>query len=253
MKTEERREIQMDCGVDDSKVFNDRCIPDLLRYVVPIVWNPLNLGSGVLVRVNGRHFVASAAHCIRERPHALVFNAQVNLSQHVETREVRILQAGWHDRLDIGYLEIEDPRTPELEWNQLSSGRIVGGFVHVIGFPSALLQLDLNRREASLAQGTFSTSLIEETDEHLKFNYPRKGSRYDPASEDWLPSEFPSTPKGFSGGGCFGVTMEAIGGIEVVRYFLIGIQSCWLSSGRYIKAIPIKQWRDLLVARGLSE
>ena len=47
--------------MDESKEFNDLHLPHLLRYVAPIMWNPMNLGSSVLVNVGGRHFAASAA------------------------------------------------------------------------------------------------------------------------------------------------------------------------------------------------
>jgi hypothetical protein len=238
--------------MDESKEFNELHLPHLLRYVVPILWNPVNVASGVLVDIQGRHFVASAAHCITNRPLVQICPAPLNLHTPVETRTLRPLRVGCHDDLDIGYLEIDDPGREAVGWNQLSySSELLTGQVHVVGYPTAHAQLDLKSREAILGINTFSTSIIEATSEHLKLSYPVQGSSYDVRSGTWIPCQFPRTPHGFSGGGVFVVTKATLGGLDIVQYKLAGIQSCWMESERYVKAIPIDWWCNLLKSRAL--
>lgn len=239
--------------MDDSREFNDLYLPDLLRYVVAVTQNPDELGSGVLVNVQGRHFVATAAHCINKKNPGVLFCASpVNLTTCVETRPLRIIQRGWHESLDIGYLEIQNPACAELTWDQLSPAKVLSGPLHIVGYPAAHVAIDFGRREITLAQGAFQTSLIEQTADYLKLNYPKEGAKYDGTSGEWVPGLFPPSPKGYSGGACFGVAKHTtVGGVEQIRYLLFGIQSCWLESERYVKAIPIKHWCDLLQAHGL--
>jgi hypothetical protein len=239
--------------MDESAEFHDLYLPDLFRYVVPIVWNPGQVGSGVLVNVQGRHFVATAAHCIKDNPKVLLWKAPLHYTARTGAQPLQILQARWHENedVDIGYLEVADPECPQLRWGQLSNDRIIEGHVQIVGFPVSEALVDLEQREVALRESIFQTSLIEETPEYLKFNYPKQGTAYNPSTRKWEPSEFPITPEGFSGGGCFGV-VKTVGetGLSVIEYKLLGIQSCWLKSERYVKAIPIKQWCDLLIAHG---
>ncbi|HEV8063075.1 MAG TPA: hypothetical protein VGP68_24555, partial [Gemmataceae bacterium] len=182
-------------------------------------------------------------------PQVLICASSINLHKPVETRPLRTIQADWHHSLDIGYLEIHDPGSEELSWDQLTNASVLQGQVHVVGYPTERVDLDLQRRVVLLGQNTFSTSVTEETPEYFKLNYPVAGTRYEESSGKWLPSQFPTTPDGFSGGGCFGVTKNQSGALDVIQYHLLGIQSCWMRSERYVKAIPIKQWRDLVEAR----
>lgn len=238
--------------MDESKEFNDIHLPHLLRFVVPILWNPMNAGSGVLVDVQGRHFVASAAHCIQSNPLIQICPTPVSLHTPVETRTLRPKRSGWHQNVDIGYVEIDDPGGQALGWDQLSyAPELLTGQVHVVGYPTANVKLDLTKREALFGITTFSTSIIEATPEHLKLRYPVQGSSYDAASGTWVPCQFPTTPHGFSGGGVFVIAKARVGGLEVIQYNLIGIQTCWMKSERYVKAIPIGWWCDLLKSNGI--
>jgi hypothetical protein len=238
--------------MDDSKEFNDFHLPHLVQFVVPILWNPMNAGSGVLVDVQGRHFVASAAHCIQSNPLIQIYPTPINVRTPVETKTLRPRSTDWHKNVDIGYVEIEDPGSQALCWDQLSyAPELLTGQVHVIGYPKVNVKLDLRRREALFGLTTFSTSIIEATPDYLKLRYPVHGSRYDVASRTWIPAQFPETPHGFSGGGVFVVTKARIGGLEVVQYKLVAIQSRWMESERYVKAVPIAWWCDLLKSKGI--
>lgn len=127
--------------MDEDIEFNDLYLPDLMRCVVAIFSvdedSELSVGSGVLVNVGGRHLIATAAHCIKNRPQVMRCISPVNTTHPVEMHGARILRTGWHPNndLDIGFLEIEDPNCLELEWGQLGRGP-VGSEVHIVGYPS---------------------------------------------------------------------------------------------------------------------
>lgn len=241
--------------MDESTEFNTLYLPDLNRYVVAVFAakpGELGVGAGVLVKVGDRHFVATAAHCIKDRPQVMTCTATVNTTSPVEMRRLQVLGTGWHSdsNLDIGYLEIEDPHGQELSWPQLSTGP-VGTPVHVVGFPATHLKVDHEQEVITLGLNAFQTGLIEASEESLKFGYPKRGSSYDAATNTWVPCSFPATPKGFSGGGCFCVYKNRVGPLDVIEYRLHGIQCSWKGEGRrYVKAVPIKQWCDLLISRG---
>jgi hypothetical protein len=237
--------------MDESAEFNNFHLPNLLRYVVAIFSGTGDLGSGVLVNVGGRHLVATAAHCIENRPQVMLCRSPVKLAGAVEMRGVRVLDTVRHPNgdIDIGYLEIENPKVPEIGWRQLNWGPIEGP-VHIVGYPASHAKVDQPARVITVGQNAFQTNLIEATPEYLKFHYPEHGSAYDAATRTWVPCPFPETPRGFSGGGGFCVCKQTTP-VEFVEYRLIGIQSCWLKSERYVKVVPIKLWCDLVVARGI--
>ena len=239
--------------MDESKEFNDLHLPHLLRYVVPILWNPMNMGSGVLVDVEGRHFVVSAAHCIQSNPLIQICPVPANLHTPVEMRTLRPKLSAWKNhQVDIGYVEIDDPGCQALGWDQLSyAPELLTGQVHVVGYPQANVQLDLTNREVTFALNMFSTGIIDATPDHLKLRYPVHGSNYDAASGTWIPCQFPETPKGYSGGGVFVVTKARVGGLELVEYKLIAIQNCWQKSERYVQATPIQWVCDLMKSNGI--
>jgi hypothetical protein len=232
--------------MDESKEFNDLHLPHLLRYVAPIMWNPMNLGSSVLVNVGGRHFAASAAHCIKQRPVVMIAPTPVSHNNPVEMKPLFAKYSTFHNKVDIGYVEIDDPGCEAVTLDQISyAPELLTGQVHVVGYPATEANKDDIKREISLGINLFSTTIIEATPDYLKLHYPSKGTRYDAASGTWSPSEFPRTPHGFSGGGVFVITKKLIGGLEVIEYKLVAIQSCWLESERYVKAIPADWLREI--------
>jgi hypothetical protein len=103
--------------------------------------------------------------------------------------------------------------------------------------------------DVSLAAGTFGTTLKEETDDRMTFAYPEIGTKYDAATGTWFESPFPKTPRGFSGGACFGVAKPP-GLIAQVQYKLLAIQYAW-NERDSVFAVPVKRWCELLTERGL--
>jgi hypothetical protein len=243
--------------MDEDREFYSLHLPYLIGYVVPVLQSKkgdVELGSGVLVKVNGRHFVATAKHCIDADVRLIRSYDPTQRVGTVGTRPIQIIARGWHDTLDLGYLEIENPECAELNWDQLCYDRIVGGMVQVVGYPIALVET--NRvvpgkvTEISLAAGTFGTTLKEEDDDKITFDYPKIGMRYNIVTGTWYESPFPETPKGFSGGACFGV-VKPPGPIAQVQYKLLAIQYEW-NKRDSVFAVPISRWCELLIERGLA-
>lgn len=112
--------------------------------------------------------------------------------------------------------------------------------------------MDVSQELITLAQNAFQTRPFEETPNYIKFGYPERGWSYDAPNKKWLPALFPTTPKGFSGGGCFCVYKDDSRTLSLISYRLFGIQSCWSEGGRYVKAVPIKLWCDLLLSHGYT-
>jgi hypothetical protein len=197
--------------LDLYREFSTHHLPKLTNYVVAVVSDGNNgpdAGSGTLVNVGGRHFVATAAHCIGRNTRVLASTRPLSPGLSAEVRALTVIRTGKmeSETPDVGYLEIEDPKRPEVQWDQLSDERIVEGLIHIVGLPRVLDQIDKARREFSFGLGVFGSTLLEETDDYLKFAFPEKGTRYNPDTHQWEDSLFPPHPRGFSGGGCFGVS-----------------------------------------------
>lgn len=136
-------------------------------------------------------------------------------------------------------------------WDQLCEDRIVNGTAQFVGYPEVLVEASqavLGNR-TSIAAGTFGTTLKEETEDRMTFDYPKIGTKYNEATGTWYESPFPRTPRGFSGGACFGVA-KLPGPIARVEYKLLAIQYAW-NERDSVFAVPIKRWRELMTERGL--
>jgi hypothetical protein len=242
--------------MDEDGEFYTLYLPHLISYVVPVLQSKkggIEIGSGVLVNASGRHFVATAKHCIDADVRVIRSSNPLQRSGTTSTRLLHIVGRGWHDTLDLGYLEIKDPGCAELGWDQLCSDRIVSGRVQFVGYPEVLVEtiqtVPGKLTDVSLAAGTFGTTLKEESDERMSFDYPKIGRRYDDATGTWYESPFPRTPRGFSGGACFGV-VKPPGLITQVQYKLLAIQYAW-NERDSVFAVPVKRWCELLTERGL--
>jgi hypothetical protein len=237
--------------------FSTNHLPSLFKYVVPIGHEDEDdgeesIGSGVMVNVHGRHFIATARHCIKQKPRVMIGDWYLKGGKITASRPVKILRSEWHDSLDVGFLEVEEMNSPctELQPHQLCCDRIVEGMIHVVGHPTCMIKRDEARKEICLTRAAFGTHLEEETSEYLRFAYPREGVRFDASRDEWVTGPFIATPHGFSGGGCFGVTQASSpSGLIVFGYKLLGIQYRWDGVARWVKAVPTRQWINLLNER----
>jgi hypothetical protein len=84
----------MDSVLDDFTTFASVCLLDLLNYVVPITHKDEegtdSIGSGVLVRVDGRHIVATARHCIEYSPQVMRSEVRLWTSPRKVDTELRV-------------------------------------------------------------------------------------------------------------------------------------------------------------------
>ena len=229
----------------------------LKKYAVVVAHENSNgdgqVGSGVLVNINQRHFIATAAHCIKHEP--VVVHNEFFTEKHKGTgkirigtdKPIRILNRGWHPKLDIGFLEISASPSLEITEDQLGSKVILGGCVHVIGYPVCMIEEFPAQKRLNLNKVPIGTNILEIADTFLKLDYPREGKHAE--GGEWVSGPFPTTPHGFSGGGCFGVNRTirtSLQGLEIIEYKLLGIQYEWHEGERWIKAVPIKHWLDLV-------
>ena len=140
--------------MDEYLEFYSLHLPHLINYVVPVLQlknGNIEIGSGVLVRASGRHFIATAKHCIDAKVRAVrsIAPLQPREACNIPSRELQVLRKGWHDTLDLGYLEIADPECAELRWDQLCDNWIVGGMVRFVGYPEVLTQPVVTQSESS--------------------------------------------------------------------------------------------------------
>jgi hypothetical protein len=230
--------------------------PELYRRVVMIVHEhedtgtPHQIGSGVLVNVEGRHFVATAAHCIRRNP-CVIREGQwnPNTSAPLPQRSAVIIRAGTHKLLDIGFLEVATVLGPEIGEEQLYFNQGLAlqphWSLHVIGYPVKTIAKSEPLQMMTMRKKAFVSNMAEQADTYIKIYYPEVGYRLE--SGQWVETRFVETPHGFSGGGCF-IISERPGEVAVLGHKLIGIQSCWYRESRLVEVIPIKPWYNMVKA-----
>jgi hypothetical protein len=240
----------------DHEEFADTHLLKLKQYCVMVAhrdeFGDEKIGSGVLVKVCGRHLVATAAHCIKDDPRVIPGDGfcLIEKRRFVSDRPVRILHRRWHDTLDIGFLELESACGTELETDHLCSERIVGGSVYVIGNPASAAQVFAEKASIIVHRCCIGILPIEQTSDLLKFSYDQMGVRQGIENE-WKEEAVPDAP-GLSGGGIFGVANPSYGSILSIQYKLFGIQYAWPSmerrarGERWIVAVPIQRWLELV-------
>ena len=218
--------------------------PELFKYVVMIAHEDEDteaecIGSGVLIGWQGRHLIASAAHCIRRNPRVLRgSDFYLRTDGRMGTSPpVRILTKWLHPTLDIGCLVVDEALGSELSQDQLLCGQVLSGPLHIIGYPACRIETNERLKEKTLVKSVFTTEIMEQNDDSIKLYYPEIGYRVE--DERWLPEPYIEKPNGFSGGGCFGITSQT-SELRVIGYRLVGIQCSWRESERWVKVVPIK-------------
>jgi len=219
--------------------------PNLFSYVVLVIHENAageeRMGSGVMVRMDGRHLIATAAHCMEHNPR-LVVDADFYMNTNdkiVVNHRVKILRRWTHPDPDIGFLEVGRALGTEMSEDQLHSGTIAGGLLYVVGYPDCQKEVNEPRKEITLVKSAFGTTERERTDSSLKLNYPTEGYRME--GNQWIKGPFIKRPHGFSGGGCFGVSNEG-DAVPVIGYKLMGIQCAWHPGERWVEVVPIRHW-----------
>lgn len=212
----------------------------ILRHTVPLLHchnKGLKLGSGVLVDIGDRSFVATAFHCIGDAiGNAVVMTDGVGIPNDgsLPSSPVPILAQGGDKRLDIGFLEI--PRGAVIrtayEHEACALGQLYigptpsSGNLHLCGWPQYGFEYPdpttlLQSLEGLIVQLTgFDT-------ERLRFKFSGEACKRDDRGQ-WIRKATPS-PHGFSGGGCWAITKagesELYAPSKTTR--LLAIQTHW--------------------------
>jgi hypothetical protein len=226
--------------------------PTVFNYTVPVKENAESpddrMGAGVLIDVEGRLFVATAGHCIGDK--AVVLENDFSLPADVR---VRILRKGIHPSLDIGFIELEGSTAiPILNRGECSLGTICLELprelemIHVVGFPEAARQLDDDG--LTVVKKGFGTQFVEAQGNDYLFSYPKVGWTLAAQGSVWTQSTLDKTPKGYSGGGCWGFTRPKPSDLFTPEKHirLYGIQRAWDKAKRQIKCVPIAFWLTFL-------
>lgn len=227
--------------------------PELFSRVVMIIHENEDsgvesVGAGVLVNVGDRHFVATAAHCIRRNPRVIREGYWTrNKTWVTAPREVRIIKGGAHTGIDLGFLEVAEAVGPEMSEDQLLSSQSVAlkpdWSLHIIGYPILTLKTHDQLRMRTLHKKVFISNVADYTDLAINIHYPKDGYRLE--NDRWVEIPFLDTPHGYSGGGCFIIT-ETPADVAAFGYRLIGIQSSWYPDSRRVEVIPIQHWRAMV-------
>ncbi|MFL5339887.1 MAG: hypothetical protein ACJ8F7_07030 [Gemmataceae bacterium] len=223
--------------------------PMVFRYTVPIKQHAGSaddlMGTGVLVGIGQKLFVASAGHCIKDDPVVL----EENFTIPAGPTRIKILKRGVHPTLDVGFLEIEPlPDVPILQSGGCTLEMLClqpltkEHMVHVVGFPAVARRTYENGVE--VVKKGFGTLFLREEDASLFLDYPKTGYTWDRSSNSWSTAPFDAHPKGYSGGGVWGFMpvqpKELFSPLRHIR--LYGIQFEWFEPERYVKAIAIRHW-----------
>ncbi len=113
--------------------------PVIFEYVILIAHEDANgidcLGSGVKIAWGNRHFIATAAHCLKRTPRVIRDDKFCLTTENkvLTSPKTRILKSWMHDTLDVGCLEIDEALGAEMTEEQLHCNPVVDGFFHIIG------------------------------------------------------------------------------------------------------------------------
>jgi hypothetical protein len=240
----------------ENAEIRDKHMPYLFQSVILIAHENDDgeecIGSGVFVKLNDRHFVATAKHCIEHDPRVVFGRFTMGENQSPRKARIfphspaRIIKSGWHSTLDLGYLEIASSPDVELTEAHLGFPITLSAPVHVIGHPIYCIERDESQNRIEIRKKVFQSKVIDITDECLKLDYPVEGFREEEG--EWVREPFPKTPEGFSGGGCFVINKDFSTRLELIQYKLVGIQYSWPGDGssRWVNVVPINHWADLV-------
>lgn len=210
------------------------------------------MGSGVLIEVAERLFVATAYHCIKDEP-VIVVGGMAFREGHLPPAQVRILNKSGEPDLDIGFLELEQGKRivtgGEHTACHLSQCLLyptpIGQIVFVTGWPEHDRVMRPGIMDSTLC--VYGADVEAMDDDNLYFEFSKQTLQYDPATRRDEVRERKS-PHGYSGGGCWGIVKcpegELYAAAKTCR--LLGIQAGWMKSTRRCRIPLIKHWVRLL-------
>jgi len=220
---------------------------------------PHDIGSGTCIAIDGRHFVATADHVIRDFPDdELLLITELD----GQTWTPGIRARGSEPRLDLAWIELVPGAEEHMSRNFIGLERVrphchdIGEDVAAVyGFPSRLVEhvpgsKRIDVQPLCFGTGTIDGSTVSTTyasDEDLYLGFP-----YDELSgSDGKPITDPIEAPGLSGGGIWALDINRKGIWTPESARLIGIQHSWLR-WQWVRGTQIQHWLAL-VARDLPE
>jgi len=207
------------------------------------------VGAGIFVQIGKRLFVATAAHCMKERA-VLVDEKSFCIPPDPI---VTVLNRGADWDIDIGFLEIKDDdavqglRKSFCSLGQLSLSDLPKGeMFHVVGYPTG--DIDYRGKTVEIVKRGFGSQFQEKEGGYLLLPFPKKEDWFHAVRGGFERSTFHDTPRGFSGGGlwAFNRVPKRQMFVPEKHIKLMGVQSAWLIERRLIKCVPIIRWFELL-------
>lgn len=215
----------------------------------------LYISSGTCIKVKDKYFIATASHCVKRTPLSCI-----NLVHSTEPSNqiIDIISSGYHDSLDIAYLELSETAAEELNKDFIPTTRlqyytsdIPNDLAFLSGFPAITVTVDHDRREigagllCALTETLTPQELPEDHDNNVDIfiSYPN--------SDNWVSSSGQTTAPelpGVSGGGFWAAYInDGIWTPEKSR--LIGIDISWHRGREWARGVQIQHWANLIIER----
>jgi hypothetical protein len=230
----------------------------IYSYTVPIIVDckdeiGIEAGTGVVIEIGPRTFVASAGHVLEKRPHVL-FGANPRLRMPCE--QTTPLNWKFRDSPDIGFLEVPNNSHPKACFFESLTDSvppqntlmvIVG---HPIDAPGSLADKAWEGGNYyELVRASHMGEIKQVQDNRYVFAYPKDLLNIDENTGLITNSKSYKTPKGFSGGGLWAKrSLSVIEGVIYPgsRYRLFGLDYAWSRSEREAYCVPIRYWVKLV-------
>jgi hypothetical protein len=223
----------------------------IVRHTVSVLHRcdgELGLGSGVLIDIADRRFVATAFHCLDG---AVLFTDGMAIphGNALPRPRVQILKQGGDEGFDVGFLEIDKRcliKTVHEHYpctlDQLYIGQNMqpGSIIHVCGWP----EYGARRAGSDIIEWSLEGVMVRckgIDDKFLHFEFGGTSGQWNDRGE-WIVKNTPS-PRGFSGGGCWAITKSKDNELyaPTKNTKLLAIQSEW-DTIKVCKAPLIGEW-----------
>lgn len=227
-------------------------------YTVPIVVDcederGIAVGTGVVIEIGHRTFVASAAHVLEKRPHVL-FGREPRLLMPCEPTP--FLRREFLDPPDIGFLEVpNNTHHTACFFESLTDSPppdntmmlIVGHPVHAPG--SLADKAWEGGRYYELVRASHIGAIKEVQDARYVFDFPEDLLHVDGQTGLMSESKSYKTPEGYSGGGVWAKrALSVIPGLIYPgsRLRLYALDYAWSPKKREAYCVPIRYWVRLV-------
>jgi hypothetical protein len=210
----------------------------IFRYTAAIVHRDKHgkpaFGSGVLIDIGDKRFVATAHHCIRE---AVLWLEGMDIprDERLPSPKVPVLNKGGDGETDVGFMEIPkgallktaiEQEACTLDQVYTDAGDKAGWPIHICGWP----QYGVRRLGADTIERSLEGIMVQcvgADDKYLRFEFADTARGLDERGE-WVIKPTPS-PKGYSGGGCWAITKSKDDELYIPmrNTKLVALQSAW--------------------------